>query len=192
MLQIETRRRLIMRLEDTDFSDVKIIHPEIIPDLRGNFAEIYDKSAFAELGIEIEFVQDAWSSSIKAGTIRGLHFQSQPHAQAKLVRVTSGKIFDVIVDIRPLKSSFGNHICLELDATTQSSVFIPAGFAHGFCSLTDNTQISYKMSDHFSPPNYRGIRWNDPELKIEWPIDPSSAIISEKDAALPLLRNAIK
>jgi len=181
-----------MRLEDTDFPEVKIIHPDIIQDSRGSFTEIYDKSAFSKLGIQIEFVQDACSSSIKAGTVRGLHFQTQPHAQAKLVRVTSGQIFDVIVDIRSTKSSFGKHICLELNAITQSSVFIPAGFAHGFCSLTDNTHISYKMSDHFSLPHYRGIRWNDPELNIKWPIDLSSAILSEKDSTLPFLKNALK
>ena len=176
-----------MRIETTGFDEVKLIYPDIYPDDRGSFAESYDRKAFSKLGIEVEFVQDSWSSSVKAGTVRGLHFQGSPRAQNKLVRVTRGRVFDVIVDVRRDSANFGKHICFELDSKTLTSVFVPVGFAHGFCSLTDGAEITYKMSDHFSPAHYQGLRWNDPELAIKWPVDASTAIISEKDALLPLL-----
>ena len=181
-----------MRLKETDFPEVKIIFPEIIHDTRGCLSEVYDKLAFSKLGIDLEFVQDVCSVSIKSGTIRGLHYQVHPYAQAKLLRVTQGRIFDVILDIRPSTPSFGQHIALELDAADKSTVFIPTGFAHGFCSLTDNVEISYKLSKHFSPGHSRGIRWNDPELNINWPVEAAAAIVSEKDAVLPLLEAIIQ
>jgi len=176
-----------MRLENTAFDDVKLIHSEVYPDVRGSFAELYSSSSFQDLGIDTVFVHDSWSFSAKAGTVRGLHFQVPPKAQDKLVRVTRGRVFDVIVDLRPRSENFGKHISLELDAEAIMAVFIPAGFAHGFCSLTDDVEITYKMSDEFSPDHYQGIRWNDSALDIQWPVDEASAIVSEKDAALPTL-----
>jgi len=178
-----------MRLENTAFDDVKLIHSEVYPDARGSFAEHYSLSSFHDLGIDTEFVHDSWSFSAKAGTVRGLHFQVPPKAQDKLVRVTRGRVFDVIVDLRRRSENFGKHISLELDAEAIMAVFIPAGFAHGFCSLTDDVEITYKMSDEFSPDHYQGIRWNDPALKIEWPVDDGSAIVSDKDSNLPIMEN---
>ena len=179
-----------MRLKETDFPEVKIIFPEIITDSRGSFAEIYDKLAFSKFGIDLEFVQDVWSISMKSGTIRGLHFQIQPYAQAKLVRVTQGRVFDVIVDLRPSKPSFGKHISIELDAVDKCAVFIPTGFAHGFCGLDSENLVFYGCTNYRSKKNEIGILWNDDYLKIKWPkVKP---IISIKDKKNEILKLVLK
>ena len=178
-----------MKIEDADIAGVKIITLDVIGDDRGGFAEIYDSAKFAGLGVDVTFVQDSWSHSSAIGTVRGFHFQTPRRAQHKLVRVTRGRVFDVIVDLRRESGTFGQHISIELDAKDMKSVFIPAGFAHGFCSLSNDVEITYKMSDHFSPDHYMGLLWSDPDLGINWPINPDAAIISAKDLAHPRLKD---
>lgn len=174
-----------MHLEDTALNGVKIIYLDAFADSRGSFMETYDSQSFAGIGITTPFVQDSWSHSAKSGTVRGLHFQTPPKAQAKIVRVTRGRVFDVIVDLRQKSSTFGNHISFELAATETRSIFIPVGFAHGFCTLQNDTEVTYKMSDHFDPGTYKGLLWCDPALAIDWPIQPEQALVSDKDSANP-------
>ena len=176
-----------MRIEDTALDGVKVIHLDVFADSRGSFAETYDKRSFAELGIETVFVQDSWSHSAQAGVVRGLHFQIPPHAQSKIVRVTRGRVFDVVVDLRRESPTFGKHVSFDLSASDMRSVFIPIGFAHGFCTLEDDTEITYKMSDHYDPSCYKGMLWCDPALGIDWPVAPGEALVSEKDSAHPKL-----
>lgn len=178
-----------MRVSSAAIGDIRIIDLDLIADSRGAFCEVYDSSAFRQAGIDASFVMDAWSVSRPAGTVRGLHFQAPPRAQAKLVRVARGRIFDVILDLRRDSATFGGHVALELDAHSMRQVYIPAGFAHGFCTLEPDTEVVYKMSDHYSPVHYRGVRWNDPALGIRWPVDADRALVSEKDARLPLLKD---
>lgn len=178
-----------MRILATSIPDVAVIELDCFDDDRGSFAETYDTAEFRALGVNAVFVMDAWSISRPAGTVRGLHFQAPPRAQAKLVRVARGRIFDVILDLRRDSVTFGNHVALELDARSMRQVYIPAGFAHGFCTLEPDTEIAYKMSDHYSPAHYGGVRWNDPALGIRWPIDADRALVLEKDARLPLLKD---
>ncbi len=178
-----------MQIEDMELAGVKIITLDVFGDDRGAFAEIYDSVKFAELGLDVTFVQDSWSRSTAAGTVRGFHFQTPPRAQHKLVHVIRGKIFDVIVDLRRDSGTFGQHVSIELDAKDMKSVFVPAGFAHGFCSLSENAEITYKMSDNFSLEHYRGLLWSDPDLGINWPVSPGDAIVSEKDSAHPGLKD---
>lgn len=177
-----------MRIEDTALPGVRLIHLDVFADSRGSFAETYDSRAFAALGVADVFVHDSWSRSARAGVVRGLHFQVPPAAQAKLVRVARGRVFDVVVDLRRRSPTFGRHLSLVLDAAAMQTLVIPAGFAHGFCTLEDDTEITYKMSDHFSPPHYKGLLWCDPALGIDWPVAPADAIVSERDAAFPGLR----
>lgn len=178
-----------MQIEDAGLEGVKIIHLDVFGDGRGSFSESWDSRSFAALGIDTDFVQDSWSASASKGTVRGLHFQLPPHAQSKLVRVSRGRVLDVIVDLRQASDSFGRHISLELSAHEQKSVLIPAGFAHGFCTLEDDTEITYKMSDHYTPDLYKGVLWSDPALAINWPVSPEDAILSDKDRGHPLLKD---
>ena len=178
-----------MQIEETALPGVKIIQLDVFGDQRGSFSESYDARSYAKLGIDTVFVQDSWSTSASAGTVRGLHFQLPPHGQTKIVRVTRGKLFDVIVDLRRTSPTFGQHIALELSADSQQSVLVPEGFAHGFCTLEDDTEITYKMSDHYTPDLYKGLLWSDPALKINWPVTEAEAILSEKDLAHPLLKD---
>jgi dTDP-4-dehydrorhamnose 3,5-epimerase len=158
-----------------------------ITDRRGYFCETYSRAAFAAAGIACEFVQDNQSGSVAAGTVRGLHFQTPPAAQAKLVRVLKGRIFDVAVDLRRSSPGYGRHVGLELAEDSGEQIFIPAGFAHGFCSLVPNTEVSYKVDAAYSPEHDRGLYWADPALGIRWPIEHSAAVLSEKDQTLPML-----
>lgn len=180
-----------MHAEDTDLDGVKIIHLDLFGDERGGFAETYDRNAFAKLGIDVPFVQDSWSHSADAGVVRGHHFQIPPRAQHKLVRVVRGRVFDVVVDLRHGSASFGQHVAVELDARDMTSLYVPIGFAHGFCTLEPDTEVTYKMSDHYDPACYTGVLWNDPELGIEWPVVAGDAIVSKKDAAQPPLRDMV-
>ncbi|MBL6928777.1 MAG: dTDP-4-dehydrorhamnose 3,5-epimerase [Rhodospirillales bacterium] len=174
-----------MHIDDTALDGVKIIHLDVFADSRGGFAETYDSRSFAKLGIDTVFVQDSWSVSAQAGVVRGLHFQAPPHAQCKIVRVTRGRVFDVIVDLRHGSPTYGKHISFALSAAQKRCVYIPIGFAHGFCTLEEDTEITYKMSDHFDPGCYKGVLWCDPALGINWPVRPEQALVSEKDAAHP-------
>ncbi len=172
--------RLIIR-------EVIAIKPNRHEDERGFFSETYSRRALAEAGIEGEFVQDNHSLSVPQGTLRGLHFQVPPVAQAKLIRVVRGAIFDVAVDIRAGSPSYGRHVSCELSARDWNQLYIPSGFAHGFCTLEPNTEVIYKVSDYYAPEHDRGLLWNDPALEIDWPV--SDPLLSEKDRRHPALHD---
>jgi dTDP-4-dehydrorhamnose 3,5-epimerase len=176
-----------MQVLSSHFRDVKLLRPARHVDSRGFFSEAYSKRAYAEIGIVNEFVQDNHSLSRKKGVVRGLHFQIDPFAQAKLLRVLRGAVFDVVVDIRTGSPTYGQHIATVLSEEDWNQIFIPAGFAHGFCTLQEETEILYKVDHYYSPAHERGIRWNDPALGIAWPIAKSESELSEKDKILPLL-----
>jgi dTDP-4-dehydrorhamnose 3,5-epimerase len=178
-----------VKLEETDIPDVKLIRPHRHGDDRGWFMETYDQKAFKEIGIEVNFVQDATSMSPSKGCVRGLHFQAVPFVQAKLVRVARGRIFDVVVDLRANSATYGRHVALELSAGEGEMLFIPEGFAHGFCTLEKDCEVAYKISNHYSAEHAGGILWNDSDLGISWPQDAAGAVLSEKDAKLPRLRD---
>ena len=163
------------------------IEPKRFGDERGFFSEVYNKRAFADAGVALDFVQDNHSLSLKAGTVRGLHYQRPPYAQAKLVRVVRGSIADVAVDIRKGSPTYGCHITETLSAENWAQLFVPAGFAHGFCTLEPDTEVLYKVSAPYDPGSDAGIVWNDPTLAIDWPVEVADAILSAKDAALPRL-----
>ncbi len=167
--------------------DVVEIMPTKFADERGFFSEVYSQSDYAALGVKAAFVQDNHSLSRPTGTVRGLHFQVPPFAQAKLVRVTKGAILDVAVDIRNGSPTFGQHVAVEISAENWNQVFIPAGFAHGFCTLAPDTEVIYKVDQPYSRDHDRGLLWNDPELAIDWPVRDDAAVLSEKDRQHPAL-----
>ena len=156
-------------------------------DARGVFAETYSHRDFAALGIGDVFVQDNWSRSNAVGTVRGLHFQRPPHAQAKLVRVVRGRILDVAVDLRRSSPGFGRHVAVELAEDDGRMLYVPVGFAHGFCTLEPNSEVAYKVTDVYAPECDAGVAWDDPDLAIAWPVARDVAVLSEKDARLPRL-----
>ena len=164
---------------------VKIITPKSIRDSRGVLCESYNRDRFVEHGITLEFVQDTQSLSVKAGTVRGLHFQSSPAAQAKLVRVLHGDAFCVAVDLRRSSPTYGEWTAEELSATSGAQMLVPVGFAHGLCTLEPNTCIFYKSTACYSPAHDLGIAWDDPDLAIDWPVPFAKAILSERDTRLP-------
>ena len=176
-----------MNVFTTEIPEVKVIVPVRHEDSRGYFSETFRDNWFRENVADVGFVQDNHSSSKDMGTLRGLHFQNPPHAQAKLVRCLSGKIWDVAVDIRPGSSHFGRWVGEELSAENGKQLFIPAGFAHGFVTLSEDTEISYKCSDYYAADCDAGIAWNDPELAIRWPLDGREPILSLKDGKQPRL-----
>jgi len=170
---------------------VCLIKPKRFADTRGYFCETYRRDLFAAAGIDAEFVQDNESLSVAAGTVRGLHYQEPPFAQAKLVRVTAGAAFDVAVDIRSGSPTFGQFVTATLSAENGDQLFIPEGFAHGFCSLSDDTVLAYKVSAAYAPEHDTGVLWNDPDLAIPWPVAGDAAVLSDKDAALPRLTDIL-
>jgi dTDP-4-dehydrorhamnose 3,5-epimerase len=170
-------------------SDVKVITPSIFKDERGFFSETYSRRALAEVGIDADFVQDNHSLSRTRGVLRGLHFQTEPFAQGKLVRVLRGAIFDVAVDIRRGSPSFGKHVSCVLSAENWSQMWIPAGFAHGFCTLEPDTEVIYKVTAFYAPQCDKGIAFDDPDLGIAWPIPGGEVVLSEKDRHHPRLRD---
>jgi dTDP-4-dehydrorhamnose 3,5-epimerase len=169
--------------------DLKLITPRRFTDARGWFVETWNRKGLRGEGIDIDFCQDNQSLSIQPGTIRGLHFQKPPYAQAKLVGVLKGRIFDVAVDLRRASPTYGRHVSVELDAETGAQLFIPAGFAHGFGTLEPETLVQYKVDAHYAPEADAGIYWADETLGITWPVEPSRAHLSPKDANLPRLRD---
>ena len=177
-----------MRRIDTDLEGVFLIEPDVYEDARGFFTESYNREKFALLGIDVEFVQDNHSYSAAAGTVRGLHYQLEPAAQTKLVRVVQGAIYDVVVDIRRQSPTFGRWVGVILSADNYRQLYVPKGFAHGFCTLVPHTHVMYKVDAYYSPEHDRGIRWDDPELGIPWPT--TKAVLSEKDAKHPGFREA--
>jgi dTDP-4-dehydrorhamnose 3,5-epimerase len=176
-----------MDVNELEIPAVKLITPRIHRDERGFFSETYSAKALAEAGITATFVQDNHSLSRQRGVVRGLHFQIAPRAQGKLVRVTRGSIFDVAVDIRSGSPTFGRHVGVTLSAANWSQLWVPVGFAHGFCTLEDDTEVQYKVTDDYAPDCDRGILWSDPALGIAWPVADSAAILSEKDRRNPRL-----
>jgi dTDP-4-dehydrorhamnose 3,5-epimerase len=167
--------------------DVKLVTPRKFGDHRGFFSEVFNAGLLRQHGIETEFVQDNHSLSVETGTVRGLHFQTPPHAQGKLVRVVCGRILDVAVDLRRGSPSYGRHVTAELSAANWAQIWVPPGFAHGFCTLEPGTQVLYKTTSYYAPQNDAGIFWADEALVIAWPTSVTGAIVSDKDARLPRL-----
>jgi len=166
----------------------RIIVPKRYVDERGWFSETFHDQRLSAIGILCRFVQDNQSSSKRKGTLRGLHFQLPPAAQAKLVTVLKGRILDVAVDVRQGSPTFGQYVSAELSSESGHQVYIPIGFAHGFLTLEDDVVVAYKTSNYYEPAYESGIRWNDPDIAFPWPMKNASIIISDKDRRLPLLR----
>lgn len=177
-----------MNIEQTEIDDVLILEPRVFGDHRGWFTETYSKTKFQELGIGIEFVQDNHSMSALKGTLRGLHFQTNPKAQTKLVRCTKGKILDVAVDLRKGSSTYKQWVGVELSEENKKQLLIPKGFAHGFLTLTDNVEVQYKVDEYYAPECDRSIRFDDPEIGVDWGVE--NPILSEKDLEAPLLKDS--
>jgi dTDP-4-dehydrorhamnose 3,5-epimerase len=173
-----------MKVIETGIKGLLLIEPRVFKDPRGYFFESYNQAGFEKIGIPTDFVQDNQSMSMR-GAIRGLHFQKNPHAQAKLVRVVSGSVLDVVVDVRKNSDTFGKHFAVELSAENFLMMYIPEGFAHGFATLQDHTVFQYKCSDLYYPETEGGIYWNDPVLGIQWP-NFENVLVSDKDQKLPL------
>ncbi len=167
--------------------EVILVEPKVFPDERGFFLESFKESTFKENGITTKFVQDNYSHSIK-GVLRGLHYQKNPKAQAKLVTAIRGEIFDVAVDIRKDSPTYGKWVGEILSDQNHKSLYVPEGFAHGFLCLSDEADVVYKVNEEFSAENDRGMLWNDPDVGVNWPVD--NPIISEKDKLQPLLEKA--
>jgi len=167
--------------------DVLILKPAKHGDHRGFFSETYSKRVFAEAGIDAEFVQDNHSLSAEVGTVRGLHFQVPPKAQAKLLRVVRGAVFDVAVDLRRGSPTYGQHVSAVVSAEAWNQIFIPEGFAHGFCTLEPGTEVLYKVTDFYAPEAEQGLLWNDPALGIDWP-EAAGSVLSGRDEGWPPLR----
>ena len=180
-----------MIFKDLQIPGLKLFTPKKFYDERGFFSETYNSSLFEENGSKIKFVQDNHSLSVEKWTIRGFHYQIPPYAQDKLVRVISGAILDIAIDIRRDSPTFGKYVEVELTASSWSQFLVPIGFAHGFVTLSDNTEVLYKVSNFYSPSHDRGIYWEDPTLNIQWPMKNHEALVSEKDKKLPLLDEII-
>lgn len=177
-----------MNIIKTEIEGIYIIDPQVFGDKRGYFFESFNAERFlAQTGIDVTFVQDNESRS-KRGVLRGLHFQMDPYAQAKLVRVVSGRVLDVAVDIRPESPTFGKYVATELSGDNHRQMFIPKGFAHGYVVLEDNTVFQYKCDEFYHPESEGGIAWNDPQIGIEWPLSESELILSDKDRNRPTLK----
>ena len=161
--------------------DLKLVCSKRSGDARGWFMETYRRDRMANAGISDEFVQDNQSFSAARGTLRGLHLQKPPRAQAKLIRVLSGRIFDVALDLRRSSRTYGRHVAIELDAEDGVSLYIPVGFAHGFCTLEPDTEVLYKVTNYYAAVHDHGLAWDDPDLGIVWPVSPANAILSDKD-----------
>lgn len=179
-----------MSFQITDFAGLMLFTPRVHHDDRGFFFEAYNKRLFTQEMIACEFVQDNQSSS-SYGVIRGLHYQLNPYAQAKLVRVIHGRVLDIVVDIRANSRTYGRHFSVELSADNKKQLFIPAGFAHGFSVLSDHAEVMYKCDQYYNKQSEGGIVYNDPALGIDWGIPSEKIVVSEKDAELPMLANCV-
>lgn len=180
-----------MHVECLDIPDVRVLSPRKYADPRGFFSETYNNKALAAFGIDINFVQDNHSYSAEKGTVRGLHFQTAPFAQDKLVRVARGSVFDVVVDLRRGSPTYGRHVSIVLSAEAWNQVLVPVGFAHGFMTLEPDTEVIYKVSNYYSPDQDKGLLWNDPALGIAWPLAENDALLSEKDRIQPRLAQLV-
>ena len=175
-----------MEMIETEIPDVKVLKPKVFQDTRGYFCETYSEKSYKEAGIDRHFVQDNESMSMR-GVLRGLHYQIEPYAQAKLIRVVRGAVLDVAVDIRKGSPTFGKVVVVELSEHNKQQIFIPQGFAHGFLVLEDNTIFSYKCDAFYNPQCERGIRWDDPQIAIPWPKLDVPYNLSDKDKKQPFL-----
>jgi dTDP-4-dehydrorhamnose 3,5-epimerase len=178
-----------MEARKLDLSGVVLLRPRRFADARGHFAETYNEKTFAAAGVAVRFVQDNQSYSAKRGTIRGLHFQLPPAAQAKLVRVLHGSVYDVAVDVRRGSPTYGRWIAETLTAAGGEQLFVPRGFAHAFCTLEADTVVAYKVDDFYAPASDSGLIWNDPTLAIDWPVQPDEVVLSDKDMKLGLFKD---
>lgn len=178
-----------MKVIETGLPDLVIIEPRVFEDQRGYFFETYQKERYVNFGMKEEFIQDNESKSVK-GVVRGLHYQLAPFSQAKLVRVVQGKVFDVAVDLRKGSPTFGKWFGLVLDSENKKQLFVPRGFAHGFSVLSEKAVFTYKCDNVYNKEAERSISLNDPALGIDWKIDPTQQIVSEKDLHAPLLKDA--
>ncbi len=176
-----------MKIVRFDIEGPALVTPESFSDERGAFSETYSRRALKDVLGEVDFIQDNYSISHRRGTLRGLHFQLPPLVQAKLVRVARGAIFDVAVDLRPDSPTYRRHVSAELSAANRAQLFVPAGFAHGFCTLEDDVEVLYKVDAYYSAEHDRGIVWSDPDLGIDWPVTQSEVILSDKDSRAPRL-----
>ncbi|RDI54840.1 dTDP-4-dehydrorhamnose 3,5-epimerase [Microvirga subterranea] len=176
-----------MRIESLSIPGLFLVHPDRHQDARGFFARTYCRETFLRHGLADCSLQCSVSHNVSRGTLRGMHFQSSPHTEAKLVRCSRGRAFDVAVDVRPDSTTFGRWFGIEISVENGVAIYIPRGFAHGFVALEDETDLFYQMAEPFVPAAAAGFRWDDPDVGIEWPTSP--AVISERDASLPLLRN---
>lgn len=176
-----------MNVEETHIPDVKIIDPGRHSDDRGWLSEIWNPAALADSGLDLSFVQDNQSHNPRAGAVRALHFQIPPHAQGKLIVCLSGRIYDVALDLRVGSPTYGDHVGLEMDASDTRQMWIPPGFAHGYCALEPETRVLYKLTAPYVPEASRGILWNDPALAIEWPVAGLDLMVNERDRNWPTL-----
>jgi dTDP-4-dehydrorhamnose 3,5-epimerase len=167
--------------------EVLLITPRRHGDARGWFSETWSRKSLAAAGLDIDFVQDNQAFNARSGTVRGLHFQTAPHPQAKLVRVLAGAILDVAVDVRAGSPTLGRWVSARLTAEGGEQLFVPRGFAHGYCTLCDDVMLAYKVDGDYSPQTEGGVIWNDPDLAIDWPVPPDQAVLSDKDLVLPRL-----
>jgi dTDP-4-dehydrorhamnose 3,5-epimerase len=179
-----------MKVERLAIPDVVRIVPRRFIDGRGHFSETYNQRALSEHGIDMCFVQDNQSVSLRKGTLRGIHFQRPPHGQVKLVRCTRGSILDVAVDLRSDSTSYGRHVSTILSEENGAQLFVPVGFGHGFLTLEDDCHVQYKVSAFYAPEADAGIRWDDAELGIDWGVEADRVLLSDKDRALPSLKDA--
>ena len=179
-----------MKVIETNLKNVFVIEPQVFGDERGWFMESWSKKNFETAGLNINFVQDNQSFSAKKGTLRGLHYQLNPMSQLKLVRCTRGTLLDVAVDIRKNSPQFAKWTSVILSAENKKQLLIPSGFAHGFITLTDDVEIQYKADNYYAPQLEGNIRWNDPEIGIDWQIEPT--ILADKDAKAPLLKERVE
>ncbi|MGM0884287.1 MAG: dTDP-4-dehydrorhamnose 3,5-epimerase [Bacillota bacterium] len=177
-----------MKIIETKLPGVKLLEPNVFGDHRGFFTESYNEQVAHANGIQHAFIQDNHSLSVEPGVLRGMHYQLNPKAQTKLVRVTAGAIYDVVVDIRKGSPTFGQWQGFILSAANKRQLLVPQGFAHGFCTLVPNCEVQYKVDALYSPEHDRGIAWNDPALAIDWPT--SNPILSDKDGKHPVLADA--
>jgi dTDP-4-dehydrorhamnose 3,5-epimerase len=178
-----------MKLIETGFKGLVLLDPKVMGDARGLFFEAFNAQVLNELGLSTNFVQDNQSFSTSR-VVRGLHYQNAPYAQTKLVRVLSGRIMDVVVDLRREEPTFGKWYAIELSAENKRQVYVPKGFAHGFSVLSDSAEILYKCDQYYNKASEGGLYYNDPAIGIDWGIDPESAVLSDKDSINPLLANA--
>lgn len=179
-----------MKITELALKGVLLIEPDIFQDYRGYYMESYSSRTLKNYGITDVFVQDNHLLSLKKGTLRGIHFQNEPYSQSKLLRCTKGKILDVVVDLRKSSSTYKKWISVQLDSESKQQIYIPKGFGHACISLVDDVEVQYKVNNLYEPTYDRAIAWNDPELNIDWTIDATEIIVSEKDKNAPFLKDS--